>query len=358
MTQGIVSQAWTITPNVRSAYTTLNAMGAWWFYQNHLAIKAKWTLKWTCDGTTGPTGVSDATDRLTDATKTATRATVAAAAQSWAVYSNVDGVQLKITYQGTSDDILKIGYSRSDGYVLAVTTTNEPTATDECFHIGPTVIGAGLSADRVMSIWVRSDGRGWRCATWRSGVGQSIIWVDKGTSLAGVRITNPIMTPPYSNGHINGAGTTRYTNIGSVMGAPPSFSTANNSILIRAYTDIGRNIPVGGGGVTISGALDGGMGTLFFNDKPAAQNNEGLPMLPIWWSGPRVLNQDGWFLSPLDFWCCYSSNDSTIPASADSFGGYNTGDDYTATARSNWLMALGPACVWPWLNIAPSMETV
>src|SRR5712671_6970587 len=104
MSGPLLTKAWTITPNVRNTYTSLNDMAGWWFYNNHVAIKAKWTLKWTCDGTTGPTSAGDATDRLTDKTKCETRGAAAGNAQSFAVYSNADGVQLKITYQGATDD--------------------------------------------------------------------------------------------------------------------------------------------------------------------------------------------------------------------------------------------------------------
>jgi hypothetical protein len=356
MTAPLLTKAVTITPNVRNTYVSLVDMSSWWFYNNHVAIKAKWTLKWTCDGTTGPANSGDATDRLTDKTKCATRATIAGAAQSYAVYSNVDGVQMKITFQGATDDVLKIGYSRAAGYTLAGTTTQEPTATDEVSSSALTVIGTGTSLDRVMSIWVRDDGRAWYCDIFRSGTLQSSIGCEQVISLCTVRVTNPIFDVPYCLYHY--ASVVRATSQGTPVGGINATPATQVGCQIRCYTDSARTIAIGSGDINL-GATAGNaaaIGGSFSADKPAAQDGAASPLLPIYWSGARGANIDGLYATPIDWWCCYTSA-LTTPAAGDPFSGYDPGDDTNGAPRANWLVATGSARVRPWRNIAASLST-
>ncbi len=353
MTQPLLTMAWTITPNVRNTYVSLNDMAGWWFYNNHVAIKAKWTLKWTCDGTTGPANAGDATDRLTDKTKCMTRATIAGAAQSWAVYSNADGVQLKITYQGATDDVLKIAYSAKVGYTLAGTTNQEPTATDETSQITSTVIGSGTSLDRVMSIWVRDDGRAWSCALFRSSAIVSICGCEQTISLCTVRVTNPIYSVPYCLYKMTSVA--RGSTSGTPVGGPGAANTTG--IQIRAYTNADQSILVGGGEIsTSSNGATSANGNAFSADKPAAQDSAASPMLPIYWSGKAAANTDGFFAQPIDWWCAYMSTSTTTPGPGDLFDGYDPGDNTAGAARSAWLVAMGPAMVRPWRNVAAGMS--
>lgn len=353
MTQALLTQAWTVTPNVRNTYASLNDMMSWWIYNNHVAIKAKWTLKWTSDGTTGPANAGDNTDRLTDKTKCATRGANAASAQSYAVYSNADGVQMLITYQGATDDVCRISYSKDDGFTLAGTTTNQPTAADEVVN-SASQIGNGTSLDRVMSIWVRDDGKAWSCATFRSGTLQSLLGVEKVTSLATVRVTNPIYSVPYV--------LYRYTTLtrGTTAGLPTGGAASNAATVAgaqaRVYTDSERTITLGGGELLVAAAAGSITGNIMQVDKPAAQNGAATPLLPIFWSGPKAANTDGFFAQPIDWWQGIASS-TAIPAQADPFPGYDPGDDTNGAARSNWLMALGSCVVRPWRNAAATMET-
>jgi hypothetical protein len=355
MTAPLLTKAWTPTPNVRNAYVSLNDMASWWFYNNHVAIKAKQTIKWTCDGVTGPANAGDATDRLTDKTKCATQAAIAGAAQSWAIYEGPD-VQTKITYQGATADVLKISYSRSKGFAIAGTANQEPTAADEVAFTGLTIVGSGTSLDRVMSIWVRDDGRGWSCATFRSGVITSVVGVEQVTSLATVRAVNPIFDVPYCNYHYLtcARGLGQGTPIGGIN-ASPSTTVGTQ---IRCYTDTARTIGIGGGEIAVGATAGNAMAiaSSFVADKPAAQDGAASPMLPIYWSGARNANVDGFFASPIDWWQCCTSGTGT-PAIGDPFSGYDPGDDTNGAPRANWLVSLGSAMIRPWRNVAAGMST-
>lgn len=355
MTAPLLAKAWTITPNIRNSYTSLSDMAGWWFYNNHVAIKAKWTLVWTCDGTTGPTNSADHTDRLTDKTKCTTQGATGAAAQSYAVYSNADGVQLKITNQGATADVLKISYSRAAGFTLAATTTNEPTATDETSVTTQSMVGTGTTLDRVMSIWVRDDGRAWSCACFRSSAIQSIVGCEQVTSLATVRATNPIFDVPYCIYRFTTG--SRGTAGGGPTGGHNGTLSTSQGAYIRCYTDSARSIGVGGGdvGMTQGGSSAAGLAATTNADKPAAQDSSASPMLPVYWWGAKAANTDGLFASPIDWYLALASTTAT-PAAADPFSGYDPGDDTSAAPRANWWVALGSGMIRPWRNAAVAMS--
>lgn len=357
MTIPVVSKAWTVTPNKRRTYASLADQAGWWILSNHDAIRAKQTLKWSCDGTTGPTGAGDATNRITSVATASVQGANAASAQSWAVYTGADGVQTGIFYQGATADVIRIGYSRLGLYTLAGTTTNQPTASDEVSVSTATIVGTGTSLDRINQIWVRDDGRGWSCACFRSGVLQTLVGVEQLLSLATVRGVNPIYDVPY--------GLYRYTSVhrdtttGAVIGGvSASASTTGGGMQIRCYTDSARTVAIGGGEITICATAGGGVPAngIFNAEKPAAQNGGSSPVFPIYWTGPRAANTDGFFASPIDWWQCYT-NATTTPAAGTPFTGFaSTDNPNTDTPRSNWVMALGSACLRPWNNAAATME--
>lgn len=356
MTAPLLAKAWTITANQRRTYASLNDTAGWWIFTNHTAIKAKWTLKCTSDGTTGPTTLADATDRLTNVATCSTRGAAAGNAQSWAMYTSADGVQLLIAYQGATDDVIRLAYSRAGLYVLAGTTNQQPTATDEVVVSTATIIGTGTSLDRVISIWVRDDGRAWSCACFRSAAIQSIVGCEQTTSLATVRVTNPIYDIPYCLYRYTA--TARAVTAGTpVGGVSATVATTGGGAQIRCYTDSARTVGVGSGEVVISSSAGNNAAAGTFNaDKPAAQDGTASPLLPIYWSGVKGANTDGFFAAPIDWWQAYTSSVNT-PAVADSFAGYDPGDDTNGVARSNWLVSLGSAMVRPWRNVAAGLTT-
>ncbi len=143
----------------------------------------KYTVKWTCTGVTGPTNAADSTDRITSSATWITRATVAAAAQAFWVLTGQFGEQIMLCFQGASDDIMRISFSPGGLFVLAGTTTNQPTATDEQVILSATsIVGSTASADRVLQCWMRDDGKGFRAAVYRSSVLTCpIFWIEEFT---------------------------------------------------------------------------------------------------------------------------------------------------------------------------------
>ena len=64
MTAIQLSKSWSINPNIRNSFTTLVDMAGWYIYENHAWLKAHgWTVKYTCDGTTGPSSQGAASGR-------------------------------------------------------------------------------------------------------------------------------------------------------------------------------------------------------------------------------------------------------------------------------------------------------
>jgi hypothetical protein len=361
-------KAWStggITPNLRRAYVSLNDLAGWFIYSNTTALAAKWTRKWESNGVTGPSGVGDTTQRLTNVAACSVRGAAAANAQSWGVYTAVDGCQILIAYQGASDDILRISYSKGGLFTLAGTTTNQPTATDEVVIMAATsVVNATASLDRVMSIWCL-DGD-WRCAIFRSGSIINTVGISLVSPLVSTRVVNPIFTPPYV-AH-------RFTALnmslsGDSYGDSPVSSSAPGTavgaanfkgVVARVYTDSSRTNRLGGGQlwlpVTGSNYFSSSQTPTFAANKPALQNAEGSPLLPIYWCGERQSQLDGFLGSPIDWWCAYSSS-SGVPAVADSFSAWDPADTPgVTTPRTNWLMSLGSAAIWPWCNVAANME--
>lgn len=366
MTAPQLTKTWNITANQRRAYTSLVDMAGWWAYTNKTALLAAgWTVVWTCDGTTGPTNSADHTDRITDATKFATRATIAGAAQSFFVLQNADGVQLLFTYQGASDDIFRISWSPTTAFTLAGTTTQQPTATDENLLISATsLVNATTSLDRVGSIWCTSDARSWSCALFRSSALIGVLGLEKVSSLCAAGVFDiPYVGYRYiSFDRVS-------TNIGQPTGGRSaiaiggaSYEGAHASVVTSA---VRRTTRVGGGDITlIVTSNNNAIGYAFWNaDKPALQGGLGSPLLPIYWSGEKAANLDGMLGVPIDTWQMYTAS-GAVPAIADFVPGFEPGDvpgvsggqTGVGDARTNWLVAFGSMWVRPWKNAAATME--
>lgn len=348
-----------ITPNKRRTYTSLNDLAGWFIFENTQRLSAKWTRVWESDGVTGPANAADHTQRLTSVAACSVRGSAAGNAQSFGVYQASDGAQLSFAYQGAFDDFVRIGYSRAGVYTLAGTTTNQPTAADELvISAGNSIVGGITSLDRVMSIWC-IDGD-WRCAIFRSNAISNVLGLAQVTPLVSTRAVNPIFTPPYV--------AWRYTNAVRSSGVQTPVGGITNvaigaagflGTMARVYTDSLRNIRVGGGDIGTAGASNGSstVAATWSTDKPALQNGEGSPLLPIYWSGEKAANNDGFLGSPIDWWSCYTAN-VNVPAAGDPFTAWTRAvPGFVSALEANWLVAIGSAIVWPWLNAAPNMET-
>ncbi len=354
-----------IFPNIRRTYVSLIDLAGWFIYENTQKLNSKWTRKWESDGTTGPTNSADNTQRLISVAACSVRGAAAGNAQSWGVYQATDGAQILIAYQGATDDILRIGYSQKGLYTLAGTTTNQPTATDEvAIMAGTSVVGSSTSLDRVMTIWC-IDGD-WRCAIFRSNAIVNVVGIGLVTPLTSTRIVNPVFSPPYV--------AFRFTSMklaapADTFGANPTAAAVPSiavgaanflGVAARVYTDSSRVTRAGGGMLFCMPFTNSYFSTnqspTFASNKPALQNGEGSPLLPIYWCGERAVNLDGFLGSPIDWWCCYAS-DQSVPAITDPFSAWDPSDTPgVTTPRTNWLMSLGSAGVWPWRNVAATLE--
>lgn len=359
-----LTKNWTISPNLRRPFTTLIDQMGWFFYENKTKLLASgWTVKFTSNGVTGPANGADTTDRWTSISTIATRATAAAAPQSWAVLQNADGLQILFTYQGATDDVGRISYSPGGLFTLAGTTTHQPTATDEVATCNATsLVNATTSQDRVMSIWTTTDTKHWSVAISRANTLLHVIGVEAVTSYCGVNV----FVVPYIGYRHNTF--TLYNNptFGTVtpitaVPSSPAFGAANHlSTHARVFTNAAsRIVRVGAGWIEVSGIADGFTRTyndVFFNDiYPALQGSRGAPCYPLIWSGERAANLDGILGSPIDWWLQHT-NQTGVPARGNMLPGFDVGDNpSTDPVRSNWCVAFGNAMVRPWKDAAAAM---
>lgn len=359
----ILTKTWTIYPNLRRGFTSLaDAMG-WSFYENKTKLLAAgWTIKFTCDGTTGPSSPADTTDRWTSIATAMTRGASAAAAQSFAVLQNSDGLQIMFAFQGATDDIGRISYSPGGLFILAAPSTNQPTATDEVVtSTGNSLVNATTSQDRVMTIWTTSDTKHWSCLLARDGSIQAVIGVEQVISYCGVnvfdvpyvgyrhtlfaKVVNPTATSPSPCGAI----------LNVAVGAATYRGTH-----ARVFTNsASRIVRVGAGFVNITGVAD--TFTRTFNDPffssnyPALQGSRAAALYPITWSGEKSANLDGILGSPVDWWLCHTAQ-TGVPFATNMLPGFDVGDNpNTDPVRSNWFVAIGAEMVRPWRNAAAFM---
>lgn len=366
-----VTKTWTITPNVRNAYVSLVSMMGWWLYQNKLAMTtAGWTVVFSCDGTTGPTNSSDTTDRWASSANCQTRATSAAAAQSWIVLANADGVQVLFAFQGASDDICRVSMSQGALFTLAGTTTNQPTATDELIITnGTTVINATTSADRVMSIGCTTES--WWSACFRAGAITLYLSVDKIDSAC----DTTTLAKPYVGAKLTNIQTG--VSVGSPLGGHSSgFAQTSASwfgVATRVVTVGTNRIIRVGGGCRCAPMVPGASGLQQLSAGPGdysawaampngytvattpALNGGGVPVLTIDWFGEKSTNCDGYLGSPIDWWYAHTAG-ASFPTTADMIAALAVADTQSSSLRSNWLVCIGSAVIRPWLNAAATLQ--
>lgn len=361
-----LSKAWTISANVRQTYTTLLGVMGWFAYENKTRMLAVgWTVKFSSNGTIGPTGPTDTTDRVTSPGTFATRATVAAAAQAWFVLQNIEGVQILFTYQGATDDVMRISYSPAGLFTLAGTTTHQPTATDEVIMTNvTTVINNGTSLDRVMSIFCASDTTAWRVCLFRNGTLIIALSLDKVA-----RIALPALLPvPYVFGNFvkTNREWTADDGVGNVM--TPTYPDMIAISIGSSYRGWGTRVFTAGASrlCRVYGA------TVLMTDATAVSNallamttlatftaslgGLGALVWPIVLWGEKTANLDGPWASAVD-WYQMATTTLTSPALGVMIPGLEVGDNPVSDpARTNWFVALGAATIWPWRDAGPSLE--
>jgi hypothetical protein len=371
-----VTKTWTITPNVRlTPFVSLNATMGWWLYQNKLAmLTAGWTLVGTSNGVTAAFDGAGGDRWTSAAVGPLTRGAAAANPQSWAIMQNADGVQVLFAYQGATDDIARISMSQGGLFVLAGTTTHQPTATDEVIaSTAATVINATASADRVMSIGCTTEQ--WYCATFRSGAIVQYMSVDKVDSACDlVTLARPYVISRLTSmlADVFNIEKSINTSVGSPAAAFVYGAASFVGIATRVVTGgTGRIILVGGGarcapnggnlinqscgacGPGTSGALGSQSGGT--NTTQPALNGGNIPVFTIDWFGQKAANVDGYFGSPIDWWYGHT-NVTTIPALQDMIAALAPGDTQASALRSNWLVCFGSGVIRPWLNAAATLQ--
>ena len=305
-------KTWVIDPCNRITFSSLVQTMREYLFQIKEFLKANgYTIKGSCDGTTG---AMDTTDRWDSAIKAGVRGANTTTANSWVVLVDGSGCNILLSYVGASDDICRISFSPGGNYVAAGTANQTPTATDErIITSATTVINATASADRLWSGWVSSDAKMCRFTIARSGVWTGQTW--------GVEIMTPVVVSPavfspatwgfcYNNGNLT---------VSSVAGANAFFSANVKGGVARVtVSSVAIDITVGGTGESIADGTGGSVGK--FNGVLAElQGGSSYPMARIgcssgttgargklgnridWWTGRSTGATDGDTYGTLEF---------------------------------------------------------
>lgn len=321
MTTPITVKTWNISPCNRIPFVSLlGTMGAYLLGVKNWLVSHGYTVKGSCNGTTG---AMDAVDRWVTAADVATRATIAGAAQSWIVLTDANGANTLFAYQGASDDVARISFSPLGDFVAAGTPAQQPTA------VGERVIASGLSlitntasGDRLWSGWVTSDSKMFRMAIARAGVWAGRhVGVELFTSIA----VSPMTLSPAVWGFV----------------IDPAASTVGNGTTVGVTRPI-----VSGSGVAADMKFGietfGNSSTLFTTVKPEAQGATGYPAFPLS-IGSSTTGARGKFGDLIDAWqgrtTGASDGDTYVSATFIAMGGYNGSG----------------SGMWPWDGSTPVM---
>lgn len=153
------AKTWTISYNNAITGASLNAMmGDYLFTLSQFYLANGLTCKGSCDGVTG---AMDGVNRWAAAANCTTRGATTANANSWMVMTDGSGVNILLSYVGSSDDIAYIAFSIGGLYVAAGTPANTPTATDELILASATTVinNTAAATQRNMFMWVDSEAK-------------------------------------------------------------------------------------------------------------------------------------------------------------------------------------------------------
>lgn len=304
-----VTQTWTTSVNNRAAFSTvIDAMQSYAF-----SLKAflKTTMGYTTKGScTAGTGAMDGTDRWSSKTDVTPRATTAGASQAWFVFTDGNGIDYAMCFQGASDDVFRFSYSPGGLFVAAGTANNQPTATDEAVVVsGTTIVNATASGDRVWHMWGTSDKKMFRAANFRSNALNSFVGVERLTS----KVLSPCTFSPAVWGFFYNT-----INVSNVMGA---FASTNGGIArVTVPTSTGlstANFSMGGGGENF-GSVGGSTGTWWGVEKPELQGANGGLIIPLTVCS-QTSGQCGKLGDRIDWWTVVSTS-SAVPTHADTYG--------------------------------------
>lgn len=322
-----VFKTWVISPNNRIAFVSLiDTMGKYLFGVKAFLKTNGYTVKGSCDGTTGS---MDSTDRWASGANVATRATIAGAAQSWVVLTDGNGCDILLTYQGASDDIARISFSPGGLMVAAGTPAQQPTATDEQVIASATsLILATASADRLWNGWVSSDRKNCRFAIARSAAWVGITW---GVEAVQSTVVTAVFNPPvwgFAFTPANLAGTLAGLYGGYVASTRGGLAkTVVSSVAFSCQCYIGSE-------------MYNATPTTFGNTKTELQGAVGYPMFPLA-IGSNTAGASGKVGNLLDWWL-----GRTATADADVYG-----------ALQFIVVGTAGGVVWPWDGITSPVLT-
>lgn len=242
-----LTKSWTFSVNQRITFVSLNDAMATFLYgmKNFLVATMGYTVKYTCDGTTGPTNASDHTDRWASKANATTRGANVTTANSFAVLTDGNGVDICFSYVGASDDIARISFSAGGLYTPAGTTNQTPTATDESIlATGITIVNSSASLDRVFHMQASTDKKIFRVWIYRSNTLIQSFYFEQVNSVVSAMSFSPSFCGVQTSFSTPTAGSVG-ANVGHVLGGEMS----NAGIL---HTGIARinatNVNLSGGG--------------------------------------------------------------------------------------------------------------
>jgi hypothetical protein len=293
------SLSWDFTKlNQRETYSSVNDATAFTFFTmwRYWIDTLGWTIKYTCNGTTGPSSSSDHTDRLTAKSNCTTRGASTTAAQSFGVATDGAGVDHLLAYVGagtspTGDDLFYIAHSPTGAYVPAATATNTPTATDQVLDMNSlTLVGTG-AVDRVISMCGTTDKKNFRLWVYSNATLQREYFVERGSSvvLSAFGWTDPLVV-----GQWTAVGASTPSTAGHGLGVAGSGAQGSAS---NAYAKIGGTIvSVGGGGEQY---LNGSGSSTFATANPELLGAS--PIVPLVFA-TKTTNFEGKMANRVDAW--------------------------------------------------------
>lgn len=250
----ILHKAWSFSVNNRISYVSLNDVVSRVMFgiKNYLVGTLGYTVKYSCNGTTGPSSSADHTDRWLSAANCTTRFNGSAGAQSFVVLTDGNGVDVLITYNGSADQFFELAMSTGALYLPAGTSNQRPTATDETTvlvpggHSGASPVNAATSGDRVLHILSRTDKKGFRFWVFRQNVMQTWTGVeDINTSVVGMT-----WTPTSIGWSTNNSSPTGASNGHVLVGGSASVSQGGTARIQST------NITLQGGGILFQGSAN------------------------------------------------------------------------------------------------------
>lgn len=317
MSLPILHKIWTFSTNNRIPFVSLNNATSKLLFgiKNFLVVTMGYTVKYTCDGTTGPTSSSDHTDRWLSSANCTTRGGLTTAAQSFCVLTDGNSVDVLLTYQGSTDDTMKMSMSVGGLFLPAGTPNQQPTATDETIILpsGSSAVGGLGSGDRIWHIMATTDKKMFRVFVNLTGFMTYAFGVDIVTTA----VTGPSWTPAT----VGWATNVSNPNGGAAGHALVASTTVGNCGVARIN---GTNITCGGGGEVFLGST---------NSNVFGENNSpleaGAPISALGFYSP-VSTLQGKVGDRLDVYYVWSN----AIAQGDTFGANQW--VYMATA------------LWPW----------